>query len=450
MNEPASLSPATELDFSGERYVPGRHGEIAYEHWHRYAFASLHAAGKVVLDVASGEGYGAALLAQTASRVHGADISREAVSHARDNYGRDNLHFACASCAALPYADASFDLIVSFETIEHVDASAQKAMLAEFRRVLKQDGFLLISSPNRAQYSDARDYHNEFHIHELYRDEFATLLSAEFPCLRWLRQRLQFWSGIWSEGEHASAFAAQRLAGGRLEPFRSPEAMYFLVAAARDERHLPEMPSLSLFADEEESVFAQYENASREVLRLDALLSQRDRELDAEASTIGKMEALIAEHERLVEERDRWLEERMERLSYAEGLVAARDGEIVRLNDLVRERERLVAERDLWLEQRRERIAFVEGLVAERDLALAAHDAELRKLDALAREREALVQERDRSLAAQQEALQAAHARIAAQHDLLEERARIILHRQRWKWWLTLPWFRFKLWRGGR
>src|SRR5262249_47859927 len=90
MNEPASLSPPAGLEFSGERYVPSQPGEIAYEHWHRYAFASLYAAGKVVLDVASGEGYGASLLAQTASRVHGADISPEAVSHARESYGRDN------------------------------------------------------------------------------------------------------------------------------------------------------------------------------------------------------------------------------------------------------------------------------------------------------------------------------------------------------------------------
>jgi SAM-dependent methyltransferase len=463
MNEPASLSSTTGLDFSGERYVPGVPGEIAYEHWHRYAFASLYAAGKTVLDVASGEGYGAHLLARTARAVHAADIAQEAVSHARESYAEENLHFACASCAALPYPDASFDLVVSFETIEHVDAAAQKAMLAEFRRVLKRDGCLLISSPNRAQYSDARGYRNEFHVHELYREEFQGLLAAEFPCSRWLRQRLQFWSGIWSEGPGLGV-ATQALAGGNLAPYRYPQAMYFLVLAAGEERFLPEPPRLSLFTDEEEAVFAQYEEASREVLRLDGLLAQRDHELGAASQTIAKMEALIAERESLiaerehhVEERDRWLEERAQRLAFVEGLVAQRDAEIVRLNELVSERERLVAERDGWLKERLERIAFVEGLVAERDAALATLSQEIAHLAELESGRAATVEERERDLAAQLETLHAAEARIAGQdaelvrqHALLEERERIILHRQRWKWWLALPWFRFKLWRGGR
>ncbi len=72
-----------ELEFTGERFVPGAAGEIWYEHWHRYLFAAPLVAGARVLDVACGEGYGSALLARSAARVTGADLSQDAIAHAR-------------------------------------------------------------------------------------------------------------------------------------------------------------------------------------------------------------------------------------------------------------------------------------------------------------------------------------------------------------------------------
>src|SRR5262245_31216724 len=110
-----------ELTFTGERFVPGAAGEIWYEHWHRYHFAASLVAGREVLDVACGEGYGSALLARSAAQVTGADIAPAAISHARGRYaGQPNLAFCEADCAALPFADGSFDVVVSFETIEHI------------------------------------------------------------------------------------------------------------------------------------------------------------------------------------------------------------------------------------------------------------------------------------------------------------------------------------------
>ena len=85
------------LPFTGERFVPGVQGEIWIEHWHRYHFARRFIAGKRVLDVACGEGYGAALLAREAAQVTGVDIFEPAIDHARRAYGeRANLAFACA------------------------------------------------------------------------------------------------------------------------------------------------------------------------------------------------------------------------------------------------------------------------------------------------------------------------------------------------------------------
>ena len=166
------MSP--DLEFTGERFVPGIAGEIAHEHWHRYAFARRFAAGKRVLDAACGEGYGSALLAGTAAEVVGVDIAEEAVAHARATYaGRSGLRFEQASAAALPLPDASVDLVVSFETLEHLPREDQPRMLAEFARVLTRDGLLLLSAPNPVEYSEARDYRNPFHLHEPSREELA-------------------------------------------------------------------------------------------------------------------------------------------------------------------------------------------------------------------------------------------------------------------------------------
>ncbi|MGC1818205.1 MAG: class I SAM-dependent methyltransferase, partial [Casimicrobiaceae bacterium] len=158
--------------FTGERFVPGAPGEIAYEHCHRYAFARQLARGRRVLDAACGTGYGSALMADVAVSVVGIDIDAGVVADASAAYAsRQNLRFEAASVSAIPLPDASVDLVVSFETIEHIGADDQARMLLEFARVLAPGGLLVLSSPNRLEYSDARSYRNPFHVRELDRGE---------------------------------------------------------------------------------------------------------------------------------------------------------------------------------------------------------------------------------------------------------------------------------------
>ena len=139
-----------ELPWTGERLVPALRGDIALEHLHRYAIATALAAGLDVLDIASGEGYGSQLLASRSRSVVGVDIAPEAVRHAQAKYSRANLSFLEGSCTAIPLPDASVDVVVSFETIEHIQEHEQ--FLAEVLRVLRKDGQLLISTPERSNY----------------------------------------------------------------------------------------------------------------------------------------------------------------------------------------------------------------------------------------------------------------------------------------------------------
>ena len=255
-----STSPA--LTFTGERFTPEVRGPIWYEHWHRYAFVAGIVRGLRVLDAACGEGYGSFLLAHTAARVTGIDISADAVAHAHERYPLGNLEFVHGSVTGLPLPDACVDVVVSFETIEHL--SPQREMLAEFRRVLTPDGVLVISSPNRPVYNEAGEVENHFHVGELDRDELKALLDPAFPQQAWHAQRVVAQSALWAEG--ASGQGLQYLAIGHdqaEETLLPAPPMYFVVVCAAAGVALPALPALSLFDDGAQALMCDYARALR-------------------------------------------------------------------------------------------------------------------------------------------------------------------------------------------
>lgn len=266
------------LEFTGERFTPECVREMAYEHWHRYAWAAELVAGREVLDAACGEGYGSYLLAAAAKSVTGLDISDQAVAHARERYRRDNLKFEAGDATRLPHDDDSFDAVVSFETLEHLEA--QDALLAEFRRVLRSDGFLVLSSPDRLTYSDERGYDNPFHLRELYRDELEALLEQHFPAFRLWGQKLMFVSALWAlheAGERQFLIDEQGNVQSALAPDYPP--LYFIALAAADAESLPAAPGLSLYGDRAESVYRHYNDEVAKHIRAGHMLAERDAEI---------------------------------------------------------------------------------------------------------------------------------------------------------------------------
>jgi len=269
------------LPFTGERFTPECVREIWYEHWHRYLFAWRIAQGKRVLDAACGEGYGSALLARTAASVLGLDIDAGSIAHARERYGsRENLRYDVGDATDLDVAPGSFELVVSFETLEHVEA--QERMLEGFARALTDDGVLVVSSPDKHTYSEVAGFRNEFHTRELYRDEFLAMLKPHFPHVRLYGQKLLFQSAIWSQdgsGGACEAWTGSANPGGTIVGNLDYAPLYYIAVCAK--RELPQrMQALSLFGDREESVYAHYNHEVRKNMTAGERIAELERELE--------------------------------------------------------------------------------------------------------------------------------------------------------------------------
>lgn len=169
-----------------ERIVPDRtEPGIVAIHLKRYEFARPFCAGKDVLDAGCGVGYGTAHLAEAARRVVGVDVAADAIAYARAHYAAPNVDFVQADVLSLPFEDESFDVVCSFETIEHVRDA--EALVAELRRVLRADGTCVVSTPRVERTTRTPD--NPFHVLELAPDDFAALLRRRFDDIELYGQR---------------------------------------------------------------------------------------------------------------------------------------------------------------------------------------------------------------------------------------------------------------------
>jgi SAM-dependent methyltransferase len=224
---------------SGERFVPELHRgtSLEPEHHARYRWAAPAVAGRAVLDAGCGVGWGTALLAERAAAATGVDISPLAISEARRRHG-NAAEFAEGDLCRLPFADAAFDAVVSFEAIEHVvDVDAA---FDEMRRVLRPGGLLVVSSPNRGVYPAG----NPFHVRELTSEELAESLATRFANVVLLRQQTYVATLLGSDAQlelddpaRPVDAAISKLTGG------TPGSELYTVALASD----GELPALGSF-----------------------------------------------------------------------------------------------------------------------------------------------------------------------------------------------------------
>jgi len=144
-------------------------------HLDRYRFATGFVKGKKVMDIACGTGYGTRILLEEgyADKCIGVDIDKKAVLYAKKKHNVSGSDFICSSAENVPMNSEFADVIVSFETIEHV--YGENLLIDEFYRLLKKDGLFIVSTPNSWPLSIA-----PFHTKEYDLDEFKRVLETKF------------------------------------------------------------------------------------------------------------------------------------------------------------------------------------------------------------------------------------------------------------------------------
>ncbi len=190
--------------FTGERAMPlapNMDPQIMREHWARYRYISPIVAGRRVLDIACGAGYGSAMLAETAQQVVGGDISPETVKYCQDYYQFDNLRFEVMDIRKINYSDKSFDIINSFETLEHVVEG--EIFLKEVTRLLTDDGILAISTPLGGPVG------NPYHFAYYQRGTFASYLRNFFEEVQLLFQIDDQFQGKSISPDYATTFTGE-------------------------------------------------------------------------------------------------------------------------------------------------------------------------------------------------------------------------------------------------
>lgn len=172
----------TERRGWGEQLIPNK--PIPYfilqSSINRYVWATQFAKDNIIFDAGCGSGYGANyLLNHGAKRVIGGDVSEEAIEYATKHYQKDGLYFRLLDVQKLPFSDKYFDVIVSFETIEHLPR--YEDFLSECRRVLKDDGVFICSTPNKKTASpNSKQPRAHYHVREFYPEELTALLAKHF------------------------------------------------------------------------------------------------------------------------------------------------------------------------------------------------------------------------------------------------------------------------------
>jgi SAM-dependent methyltransferase len=397
-------------EFTGERVIPGQvDADLWNEHVARYAFAARLARAKRVLDAGCGSGYGSARLAEAAREVAGIDLASEAVDYARAHYHSPNLSFAQASCAALPFRDASIDLVVGFEVIEHL--AVWKEFLGEVRRVLAPGGQFIVSTPNQNYYGDSRRLAgpNPYHEHEFGYDEFHAELAALFPHVSmYLENHAQ---GIVFRPVVPESASLVKVESGETGP---ADAHFFVAVCALASQtgaptfvYLPTTSNvlrereLHIAALEQEIVAKDQwlEKARQDHVELLEMFRQQTAQLEERNHWAGQLNQEIQENQKAIQElleqsaRERaetaqmvqgyeakiagleaeneknvaWVRETETRLS-AE--IEAKCQELARAVELLHETEKIVEERTGWalrIEQERQQVeAMLSGLKASR------------------------------------------------------------------------------------
>jgi SAM-dependent methyltransferase len=312
------------MEYTGERLVPGKRGLelLELEHRGRYDLAGSICAGKNVLDVGCGTGYGTALLAQYARSVVGIDAAVEAIEFAKENFLRDNLRFEVLDITSSEAENRlheisrhKFDVVVCFELIEHL--SSPVSLLDLVKTVLRPGGRFIVSTPNSARPHRFTERENPYHVVEYEREGLRGLLGGRFKHVHVLSQTVHLATRIQAGNyrERMDSWPRDQL----------PTAKYFVAICSDKRLDSDSKRGLLLLASDQHVTLLQslladlrkaQANKAEAIERLQALLDQatedaRSRqsrienltqEIEQRATAEQELRSLIEEQERTIHE----------------------------------------------------------------------------------------------------------------------------------------------------
>ncbi|MCB1581992.1 MAG: class I SAM-dependent methyltransferase [Marinicella sp.] len=279
-----------------ERYDTKDSYHAWYEHWHRYHWISTFVNDLKVADLACGEGYGSALLAQHAKEVTGVDFNAETIQKATDKYQTfKNLKYIQSDVLSAPMQDHAVDMVVSFETLEHL--TTHHTLLKEFKRLMKPNGLLVISTPDKTVYSGSEG-HNEFHLKELTHQEFTNLIDSHFKHALFFGQQLQTGS-VLAPLTNQPTLSATSLYVEQHDEFitnYNQQSPTYLIAVASDsfEALLPfKSTGISHFNDSHNKLFNHYEQQIKRLLEADLQLKKLETQIEIQNQVINQLKARL-------------------------------------------------------------------------------------------------------------------------------------------------------------
>lgn len=289
------MSKKVVLPNDYERMIPEFHSKsvIYGEHLVRYLAAQKLVKGKIVLDIASGSGYGTLVLAKSAKKVIGVDVFDDTVRYAQENYPAKNIEYIQGDGVRIPLADNSVEVVVSFETIEHIED--YDTFIKEVKRVLKSDGLFVLSTPNDVEFAEG----NHYHIHEFEHAELKKLVGKYFSDLKEYFQADWLYTGIHSQNEIAGEWE-EELKVINVAPLGIDQSLYFFMLCAN--RGINEdIDSFGALSEH----WSERKNQEKNILtqnHIQNIQDVADANLRYARELEGKLEALMAENKKAGEE----------------------------------------------------------------------------------------------------------------------------------------------------
>ncbi len=415
------INESDSMEFTGERYIPGLRGIIELEHLHRYLQAQEIAIHKIVLDIACGEGYGSAMLANKAEKVIGIDISLEAVQHARRKYLKENLEFMVGSCSEIPLPDSSVDLVVSFETIEH--HSQHDEMMLEIKRVLRPEGVIIISSPDKYNYSIEPRFKNDYHEKELYQHEFISLIDKYFTNSCYYGQRIVYGSGITSYSSLINPFYNYWREGSIFKNTKGISKPIYWIAIASDSA-LPEIPT-GMFEEpiEESENFILLKNEKeKQISLLDQELINVKQNIECLNSSLEELNNTLIEKNKVILDQQNNLTEYDDKIHFLNQNLGENQTHIEILANTIAEKNGLMDSLNRTLDEKGKEINSLHKNIEDLD-------AQIISINQLSSEQQSQINTVNKALSERDERIVALNEELSEQNKKLELSKQTIFQR---------------------